>query len=77
MEEKPKAFSKDAETYQLSYSKEDALSLAITNKTETAQPLGDILSVLNIMEEKDRVAVIYNFLFPEHFILLMYPIAIG
>lgn len=62
MEEKPKAFSKDAEIYQLSYSKEDALSLAITNKTETAQPLGDILSVLNIMEEKDRVAVIYNFL---------------
>lgn len=62
MEQKPEAFSKDAETYQLSYSKEDALSLAITNKTETAQPLGDILSVLNIMEEGDRVAVIYNFL---------------
>ena len=62
MEEKPKEFSKNAETYQLSYSKEDALSLAITNKTETAQPLKDVLSVLNIMEEGDRVALVYNFL---------------
>jgi len=53
-------FSKDTVYYQLNYKKEDALSLRI-DKTSN-QPLNSILAVMEIMQDEDRVTLIYNFL---------------
>ena len=52
--------SKDAECYQVAYKKEDALSLNVDRRT--AEPLNSILSVMEIMQDSDRITVIYNFL---------------
>lgn len=55
-----KPFSDTADYYELSYKKEDALSLAIDKKSN--EPLNSILSVMDIMKDKDRVTLIYNFM---------------
>lgn len=55
-----KPFSKEAEYYQLSYKKEDALSLNVDRKTN--DPLNSILSVMEIMKDDDRIMLFYNFL---------------
>ena len=52
--------SKDVEYYQVSYKKEDALSLNVDRKTN--EPLNSILSVMDIMKDNDRVTIIYNFI---------------
>lgn len=51
--------SKESTVYQLSYKKEDALSIAVDKKTN--EPLNQILSVIEIMGEGDRVSILYNF----------------
>lgn len=53
-------FSTAALKYELTYKREDALSLEIDKRTN--EPLNSILSVLNIMKEKDRIGVFYNFM---------------
>ena len=55
-----KPFSTDSIAYQLNYKKEDALSLQVDKKSN--EPLNSILNVIEIMEETDRVTIIYNFL---------------
>lgn len=59
-EDKIKEFSDKAEIYQLSYKKEDALSLQVDKKSN--EPLNSILSVMDIMKDDDRIGIIYNFL---------------
>lgn len=53
-------FSDGCLKYQLHYQKEDALSFKTDKKLN--QPLNNILSVINIMEDKDRVGILYNFM---------------
>ena len=60
LEEGIKPFSKDAEIYELSYKKEDALSLSVD--TRSSEPLSSILNVMEIMKEDDRVSICYNFM---------------
>lgn len=60
MDIKFEPFSENAEVYQLSYKKEDALSLQVDKKSN--EPLNSILSVIDIMKDKDRVSIIYNFM---------------
>lgn len=60
LDDKLEPFSDKAEIYQLSYKKDDALSLQVDKKSN--EPLNSILSVMDIMKENDRVTVIYNFL---------------
>lgn len=55
-----KPISQDAEMYQLSYRKEDALSLKVDKKSN--EPLNSILSVMDIIKEQDRIVICYNFL---------------
>jgi hypothetical protein len=60
LDEKIKPFSNDIEVYQMAYKKEDALSLHTDQRT--IEPLRSILSVIDIMKEDDRVAIVYNFI---------------
>ena len=60
LEEGLQPFSKGAEYYQLSYKKEDALSLNVDRKTN--DPLNSILSVMEIMKDDDRIMLFYNFI---------------
>lgn len=60
LEEGIKPFSSTAELYQLSYKKEDALSLQVDKKSN--EPLNSILSVMDIMKDGDRVTIVYNFM---------------
>jgi hypothetical protein len=60
LEEPIKPISDNAEMYQLSYKKEDALSLKVDKKSN--EPLNSILSVMDILKDDDRVTIIYNFL---------------
>lgn len=53
-------FSDKAEYYQLSYKREDALSLNVDRKTN--DPLNSILAVMDNMKEEDRVMLFYNFI---------------
>lgn len=53
-------FGKDAAKYQLSYTKEDALSLAVDRRNNDL--LTSILNVIEVIEEPDKVGVLYNFL---------------
>ncbi|KEI90696.1 hypothetical protein N493_14860 [Clostridium botulinum B2 433] len=46
--------------YQLYYEKEDALSLKINKKTN--DPLNNILNVMDIMGEDDKIDILYNFM---------------
>jgi len=55
-----KDFSQDALKYQLNYKKEDAFSLAI-NKTSN-EPLNSIFSVIDVMQDSDRIGIFYNFI---------------
>lgn len=52
--------SESAEMYQLSYKKYDALSLSVDKKSN--EPLNSILSVMDILKDKDRLTIIYNFI---------------
>ncbi|WP_051540065.1 hypothetical protein [Clostridium ihumii] len=52
-------FKKDAIKYQLNYKFEDALSLKIDKSSN--EPLNSILNVFDIMENGDRVSILYNF----------------
>jgi hypothetical protein len=58
--DKIEEYSKDALYYQLCYKKEDALSLNVDRKNN--DPLNSILSVIDIMEQDDRVGIFYNFM---------------
>lgn len=61
LDENPiKEVSKDAEMYQLSYKKEDALSLKVDKKSN--EPLNSVLSVMDILKEEDRILIAYNFI---------------
>ena len=53
-------FSEDSSVYQLVYNKEDAMSLTVDKKSN--EPLNSILNVIEIMKDKDRCTIIYNFL---------------
>ena len=55
-----KPLSKDTEFYEMTYRKEDALSLMTDHKDN--QPLASILGVMQIMRDTDRVMVCYNFI---------------
>ena len=55
-----KEHSKDSICYQVSYKKEDALSLNVDRRS--SEPLNSLLSVIEIMKDDDRVTIIYNFL---------------
>lgn len=52
-------FTGDRVSYQLSYKKEDALSLSYDSRSNTL--LNSILNVVDIMEDGDRVGIFYNF----------------
>ena len=52
-------FTGDKVTYQLGYKKEDALSLNTDARSNTL--LKNILNVIDIMEDGDRVGIFYNF----------------
>ena len=53
-------FSENALKYEISYLKEDALSIDLNKKCN--EPLNSILNVLNILQEDDKVGVFYNFM---------------
>jgi hypothetical protein len=53
-------FSIDPTVYQLIYKKNDCLSLHVDKKSNT--PLNNILNIIEILEEGDRVAILYNFM---------------
>lgn len=54
-------FSNEALKYQICYEKRESLSLKVDRKMN--QPLNNILSVLEVLENKnDRVGIVYNFL---------------
>lgn len=55
-----KNISKEADVYELSYKKDDALSLQVDKKSN--EPLNSILSVIDIMKEDDRITILYNFI---------------
>lgn len=47
-------------SYQLAYKKLDAFSLTVDKKSNTG--LNNLLNVVDIMQENDRIAVMYNFI---------------
>lgn len=53
-------FSPDSVKYGLQYKREDGLSLAVDKKSN--EPLNYILNVVDIMQDTDRVSVLYNFM---------------
>jgi hypothetical protein len=53
-------FSDNAIKYELKYKYEDALSLDVDKRS--SEPLSSILSVLEVMSDNDRVALMYNFI---------------
>ena len=55
-----KEFTNNAVRYELSYQKEDALSLNIDKKSN--EPLNSILGAMNILKDEDRIAICYNFM---------------
>lgn len=54
------SFSDSSMTYQLSYKKEDALSLEVDKRTSVL--LSNNLTVIEIMENTDRLTILYNFI---------------
>jgi len=60
LDEKVTPFSEDIEVYQMSYKKEDALSLHTDQRT--CEPLISLLGAIDIMKEDDRVGVLFNFI---------------
>ncbi|NRT76262.1 hypothetical protein [Clostridium beijerinckii] len=59
MEDIPK-FTDNKITYQLGYKKDDSLSLKVDKRTN--EPLNNILNVIDIIKDDDRVAIAYNFM---------------
>ena len=55
-----KEFTTNALRYELSYQKEDALSLNIDKKSN--EPLNSILGAMNVLKDEDRIAICYNFM---------------
>lgn len=53
-------FSDKATKYQLRYTKEDGLSLAVDRRTN--ELLESSLNIVDVLEEGDRVAIYYNFI---------------
>lgn len=51
---------KESTIYQLQYKKEDALSVKVDKASN--EPLNQILSVIDVLKEDDRVTIIYNFI---------------
>ena len=60
LDNKPEGFTDNAEYFELSYKKEDALSL--NTDCRSNEPLNSILNVMDIMKDDDRVTIIYNFI---------------
>lgn len=58
------SFSDNTIYYQLNYKKEDALAIQVDKKSN--EPLNSILSVMEIMQDGDRVTIIYNFIPSNH-----------
>jgi hypothetical protein len=58
--DKIESFSANTNYYQLNYKKEDALSLQVDKKSN--EPLNSMLAVMEIMQDEDRVTLVYNFL---------------
>lgn len=54
------AFKDDATKYQLVYTKEDGLSLAVDRRTN--ELLESNLNIVDVMEEVDKVGIFYNFM---------------
>lgn len=54
------SFRRDTVYYQLNYKKEDALSLQVDKKSN--EPLNSILAVMEVMQDSDRVTLVYNFI---------------
>jgi len=52
--------SESADMYQLSYKREDALSLKCDKKSN--EPLNSVLCVMDNIKQNDRITIIYNFL---------------
>lgn len=55
-----KPFSQSALKYHMTYKKEDALILDTDKKSN--EPLNNILNVLDVLQEEDRVSIFYNFI---------------
>lgn len=55
-----KSFTNNSISYQLAYKKEDALSITVDKKSN--EPLNNILNVIDIMKDDDRITIVYNFL---------------
>lgn len=55
-----KPFTEGSLIHELVYKKEDALSLDIDKKSN--EPLNNILNVINVMQNDDRVSILYNFI---------------
>lgn len=55
-----KGFSNNSIAYQLTYKKENGLSLKVDKKSN--EPLNSILSVIDSLKDDDRVTIIYNFM---------------
>lgn len=53
-------FNDNTVRYELSYKKEDALSLYVDKKSN--EPLNSILSIMDTLKSTDRITIIYNFL---------------
>lgn len=63
-------FGKDASRYGFGYKKEDALSLSTDRRDNSL--LAKTLNVMEILEEGDRVGVVYNFIPSSPFVLNSY-----
>ena len=58
--DKIESFGAGTTYYQLNTKKEDALSLQLDKKSN--EPLNSVLAVMEIMQETDRVTLVYNFI---------------
>lgn len=52
--------SKDSLKYEVSYLKEDALSIDLNKRCN--EPLNSILNVIDILQDDDKVGILYNFM---------------
>lgn len=55
-----KPFENNRVAYQMSYKKEDALSLQVDARSNSL--LNSLLNVVDILEEEDRIGIFYNFI---------------
>ncbi len=59
IEDIPK-YTENKLVYQLGYKKDDALSLKVDKRNN--EPLNQVLNIVNIMKDDDRVSIAYNFM---------------